>query len=442
MSVTERFAQYLHEQALCQPHERFLLAVSGGKDSVMMTRLFAELNYDFGIAHCNFGLRGNESDADEALVRELAGTLGVPFYVTRFDTAEVARQAGISIQMAARDLRYAWFETIRVSQGYDCVAVAQHQNDHVETLLLNLVRGTGLAGLQGIKARRGHIIRPMLFLTSAEIERYVQQNNLKYRDDASNFSTKYARNKIRLEVIPRLKELNRDLEMTLATNMAHFSDAYTVLQQYIQDLRGKLFVERDRGEWHISTAGLADLHPQRFLWYELFKPFGFTEPVLNDLANSFSQLSGKQFASASHVLYGDRNEVVLVRKEETRQEAVQLTAIGTGVQWGRYRIEASLTTDTRVSSAPHMAQFDADQVTFPLSIRTWEKGDMFQPLGMEGRKKLSDLFVSLKIPVYRKHAVPIVTNGNGDILWVAPYRMDDRYKITHKTKKVLTLACF
>jgi len=442
MSIAERFVHYLHEQALCQPHERFLLTVSGGKDSVMMTRLFTELGYTVGIAHCNFALRGAASDADETLVYELAKTLGLPFYVTRFDTVSYARDAGISVQMAARELRYGWFETIRVSQGYDYIAVAQHRNDHVETLMLNLVRGTGLAGLQGIQPKRGRIIRPMLFLSATEIEEYVRKHNLKYRDDASNFSTKYARNKIRLEVIPKLKELNPDLEKTLVKNMAHFSDAYAVLQQHIQHLRAQLFTAHGENEWHIPIAALEVLNPQQFLLYDLFKPFGFTEAVLSDLASSFTGTPGKQFPSLSHTLYMDRDEVVLIPNKTEVEEVVVLENKGWGVQWGGRRFESSLVADTDVRTESHIAQFDADKVVFPLSIRAWKHGDTFRPLGMKGHKKLSDLFVSLKIPVYRKHTVPVVTNGNGDILWVVPYRMDDRYKITGKTKKVLTLACF
>lgn len=442
MSVAERFVQYLHEQALCQPHERFLLAVSGGKDSVMMTRLFSESGYAVGIAHCNFGLRGAASDADEALVYELAKTLGVPFYVTRFDTVSHARREGISVQMAARELRYRWFETIRVSQGYDYIAVAQHRNDHVETLVLNLVRGTGLAGLQGIQPKRGRIIRPMLFLSATEIEEYVRKHRLEYRDDASNFSTKYARNKIRMEVIPKLKELNPDLEQTLARNMAHFSDAYTVLHQHILHLRAQLFTAHSEDEWHIPIIGLETLNPQLFLLYELFKPFGFTEAVLSDLAGSLTGAPGKQFTSPSHVLYLDRDEVVVIRKKAAIEGYTVLEKQGDRVQWGGYRFESSIAANTGVRTESHLVQLDAEKIVFPLSIRAWKKGDRFRPLGMKGHKKLSDLFVSLKIPVYRKHTVPVVTNGNGDILWVVPYRMDDRYKITSKTKKVLTLACF
>ena len=443
MTVQERFSQFLDEQALCQPDGRILLAVSGGKDSVLMTHLFAGAGYAIGIAHCNFQLRGADADADEALVNRLARQLDAPFYTTAFDTETYARSHGISIQMAARDLRYAWLETIRASQGYDCIAVAQHQNDHLETLLLNLVRGTGLGGLRGIHPKRGRIIRPLLFLTAAEVAAEVGRQGLDYRDDASNFSTKYARNKIRLEVIPKLKELNPALEHTMAENMAHFTDAQTVLQRYVSELRDQLFMPKQVGEgkeWHIPIAGLSTLEPQLFLLYELFKPYGFSEAVLADLVEALDGISGKQFFSPSHVLYLDRQTVVMRRSEPFTDDVATIHEADKSVCWGECRFEAGWSTDTVVRADPSIAQFDADRLVFPLRIRSWQPGDAFHPLGMGGRKKLSDFFVSLKIPAHDKHRVPVVVNGNGDIIWVAPHRMDNRYKITAETKKVFTLA--
>lgn len=444
MGVPERLVQYVGEQDLCRPGDRILLAVSGGKDSVLMCHLFAGAGYTIGIAHCNFQLRGADSDADEALVNRLARQLEVPFYTAAFDTAEHARAYGISIQMAARDLRYDWLETIRASQGYDHIAIAQHQNDHLETLLLNLVRGTGLSGLRGIRPKRGRIIRPLLFLTAEEVAAEVARRGLEYRDDASNFSTKYARNKIRLEVIPKLKELNPALERTMAADIARFTDAHAVVQRYVAALRDRLFVpERREGgqEWHIPIAELAALQPQRFLLYELFRPYGFTESVLADLADALPGIPGKQFFSPSHALYVDRHVVVLKPLDErSGVDEALINESGGSVNWGGHRFEAGFAADTSVRTDPHIAQFDADRLVFPLRIRSWRTGDAFHPLGMNGRKKLSDFFVSLKIPLHDKHRIPVVVNGNGDIIWVAPYRIDNRYKITAETKKVFTLA--
>lgn len=440
MSVQERFIRYLDEQALCKPGERILLAISGGRDSVLMTHLFAHAGYTIGIAHCNFKLRGADADADEALVNGLAQQLEVPFYTTSFDTEAYAGRHSVSIQMAARDLRYEWLETIRASQGYDYIAVAQHQNDHVETLLLNLVRGTGLSGLRGIQPKRGRIIRPLLFLTVEEVTAEVERQALEYRDDASNFSTKYARNKIRLDVIPHLKELNPALERTMAASMVHFADAHAVLLRYVAGLRNGLFVAKGVDQWHIATAELMALDPQLFLLYELFRPYGFTEAVLSDLAETLPGIPGKQFFSPSHVLYIDRQIVVLKRSEIRVEEVATILDAGESVCWGGRCFESGWSTDTTIRVETDIAQFDADRIVFPLQIRSWRTADAFHPLGMKGSKKLSDFFVSLKIPVYHKHRIPVVLNGNGDIIWVAPYRMDNRYKITGKTKKVFTLA--
>lgn len=442
MGLQERFVSYLRNQALCRPGDRILLAVSGGKDSVLMARLFAESGFSIGIAHCNFGLRGNESDADEAFVADLAKSLDVPFYSTFFDTSAYARKHGVSIQMAARTLRYDWFETIRAGQGYDYIAVAHHQNDHIETLILNLVRGTGLSGLRGIQPRRGRIIRPLLFLRGEEIAAYVHKHRIAYRDDASNFSTKYARNKIRLEVIPRLKELNPELERTMVENINHFTDSYTVLQGYIDELRSRLFTKSGHEEWHIPIAALERLEPRGYLLFELLRPYGFTEAVTADMARTLSGTPGREFLSPTHRLYIDRDSAVLKRMETAERQVAFIVAPGDTVQWEEYRLVSGLTTETAVRPDANNAQFDADKIVFPICIRAWQDGDTFHPLGMKGRKKLSDFLISLKVPAYRKHTVPIVVNGNGDILWVVPYRLDDRYKITGETKKVFTLACF
>lgn len=442
MNVQERFVQNLRINALCSPGDRVLLAVSGGRDSVLMAHLFAEAGYPVGIAHCNFRLRGNDSDADEVFVSALADRLGIPFHTKAFDTAAYASQQGISIQMAARDLRYQWFEEIRAECGYDYIAIAQHQNDNTETVLLNLVRGTGLAGLGGIHPKRGCLIRPLLFLSGAEVGAQVEQLGLEYREDESNFSTKYARNKIRLAVVPVLKTLNPDLERTFTANISRFSAAYEVLQTYIDELRSQLFEQHNALEWHISIAGLTSRHANLFVWYELFRPFGFSETVLGDLMNVLPDgLPGKRFESNTHVLHLDRDKLILMAIETQARTAVFLETPGAEVQWHDYHFQSGLTTDTTVRAEPYMAQYDANRLIFPLQIRSWQPGDTFRPLGMNGNKKLSDLFVSLKIPRYRKKDVPVVVNGNGDIIWVAPYRISDCYKITDKTKKVFTLAC-
>jgi len=442
MSISERFLRFIDEQNLCRRHERILLGVSGGKDSVLMVHLFAEAGFPIGIAHCNFRLRGADADADEAFVSALADRFEVPFYGISFDTQAHAREHGISIQMAARELRYDWFETIRASQGYDWIAVAHHRSDHVETLLLNLVRGTGLPGLRGMQPRRGRIIRPLLFLDAEEIMAYVREHGIAYRDDESNFSVKYARNKIRLEVIPRLKELNPDLEQTVAASMNRFADAHRVVQQYVGALRSRLIVPGGEGEWTLPLNKVMALDPRAFLLHELLRPFDFSEAVTADISRSLPGIPGAHFHSPTHRLYIDRGYLVLTRiRSAAVRGSVLITRPGEAVRWGDTVFETALTDDTTIADDRRVARLDAGQIVFPIEIRSWQEGDVFYPLGLGRRKKLSDFFVSIKMPLYRKPDVPVVVNGNGDILWVAPYRIDDRYKITGETKKVFTLAC-
>lgn len=442
MKLQSRFEHYMQEHDLCAPEDKILLAVSGGMDSVLMAHLFVIQGYTVGLAHCNFGLRGEASDGDEEFVNQLAQEWDIPYFSTLFDTGSYAGERGISIQMAARELRYQWLENIRETQGYDYIAVAQHQNDNVETVLLNLVRGTGLAGLHGILPKRGRIIRPLLFLSRDEISEAVKYWRLPYREDESNNSTKYARNKIRLEIVPKLKALNPDLEQTFAENIRRFTESHELIQRYADDLRNRLFEPCLPYGYRIPIRSLQELHPQKLLVYELFKPYGFADRVMDDLILALNGISGKQFFSDSHVLLRDRNYLLLKPADGKEYDEVATIANpGDETKWSSYHFRSTVSDDTTLGKNQYIAKFDADKITFPLQIRSWQLADAFSPLGMKGKKKLSDFFISLKIPVYEKKNIPIVTQADGEIIWVAPYRIDERYKITDKTKKVITLTC-
>lgn len=442
MVIQDRFATFIKSEGLCWPTDRVVLAVSGGMDSMLMLHLFAQARYDIGVAHCNFSLRGAESDADEQLVRAAAKRLGLPFHTQRFDTEAYAEKHGISIQMAARDLRYAWLEEVRQAGSYDCIAVAHHLNDSLETALINWVRGTGLAGMVGISPKRGRIIRPLLFATRDEVADAVGRWGLDYREDASNRSVKYARNKIRLEVVPALKELNPGLEQTFATNSFFFSESLELVRRETERYRAQLLVEYEEGRFRLRRQAIAELVPQRLLVSELLRPFGFGVAAVDDLLDMGEDVSGKQFETRSHVLYVDR-EFVFIHPHPpaaTTDHAV-IVRLDEPVRWGDYEFVATESSDTRILADPSAVQFDAALLTLPLRVRGWRRADAFRPLGMRGSKKLSDYFVSIKIPRFQKDRVPIVTTAAGDIAWVAPYRMDDRFKITDKTKKVITLTC-
>lgn len=442
MNVQERFEQYLTEYARCTRDHRVLLAVSGGMDSMLMLYLFCMQGFDVGIAHCNFKLRGSDSDADESLVRETASHLGKLYHSTCFDTLAYAKFQGISTQMAARTLRYEWLERIREQSGYDLIAIAQHQNDNAETLLLNLVRGTGLAGLHGILPRRDKLIRPLLFLSRDEIEETVMHLDIPFREDASNATTKYARNKIRLEVIPKLKELNPKLEKTFEDNIRHFSDAYTFVQRYTSQLRERIFKAQGRDGFLIERMELNRLDPIRLFVFELFSPFGFSASVLDDFIEGLNAHPGRRFYSTTHVLLLDREVILTPLSSIAVLDNLIIDAPGEANRflWGSHRFSCKLSNDTRISPNPEAVKLDAEKVKFPLTVRSWAVGDSFKPLGMKGKKKLSDFFISLKIPLTAKHLIPVVADATGNIIWVAPYRIDERYKITDNTKKVITLA--
>lgn len=443
MNLVLRFQQYLQETLHISVGDHILLAVSGGRDSMLMAHLFLRSGYSCIIAHCNFHLREGDADLDEQLVREFAEQHNVPFFVRHFQTNDYAQQYGISTQMAARELRYAWFEELRIQQGARWIAIAQHQDDHIETVLLNLTRGTGLQGLQGILPKRGEIIRPLLFLSSAEITACVKELQIPFRDDQSNFSTKYARNKVRLEIIPKFREISPEFDNIMQENIVHFQEAYDLLQSFVFPIRSELFV----AEGNLIRIEKLKLQPylhRLTLLFELFKPYGFSKNILADLQANWCGEPGKVFHAPHYELLLDREDLWLKVKvaDLNPRKTLEIPADNPIFSFGDKRFEASIGEEIAIHPSENVLQVDFDRLQFPLLLRFWEEGDYFCPLGMGGkRKKLSDYFVQKKIGRYEKQTIPILVNGNGDIVWIVNYRADNRYRITESTKKVFTLVC-
>lgn len=447
-TLQKRFEQFILEQQLCQPdRHRLLVGVSGGKDSMLLLHLLAQAGYQVGVAHCNFGLRGAESDLDETFVRDQAAQLKLPFYLKRFDTTAYAAEKGISIQMAARDLRYAWFEEQRQEQGFDFIAVAHHATDNVETILINQLRGTGIRGLTGMQAFTDRLIRPLLFLRAEEIASAVAALGLPFRDDQSNFSTDYTRNKIRLEVLPPLKEINPDLEDTFARNSKALQEVQEFLDEQVADLRSRYLVEN--GDMvTLAIEPILQFRSYRLLLYELLRPYGFSSAVVSDLAErlnaSGSTQSGLQFYSSTHHLLLDRNNLLIRPIQggtnpsypgEQHQFKVEIQAIS---EWSETQ-----PLEEKRANDPNMAYFDADRVTLPLKIRPWKEGDVFRPFGMGGKhKKLSDFFIGLKLTRWQKAEVPVVVDAAGTIIWVVPYRVSSDYNICDRTQNVMVISYF
>jgi tRNA(Ile)-lysidine synthase len=436
MLPDKKFVDFIDKNSLFRRDGTLLAAVSGGMDSVLMVHLLQSLGYKFAIAHCNFQLRGTEADADQQFCKQLAQQLNVPFYTVNFNTQYHATENKISIQMAARELRYQWFEQLRQQFNYTAIALAHHQNDTIETILLNLVRGTGIAGLHGILPKNGWLVRPMLFLSREEIVQLVKANGYSYVEDGSNASTKYARNKLRHEVIPKLQELNPSLEKTFESNLKHFRDLEALLELRIAELKESLLIYID-DEVHLPLNGVKALNPQRLLLFKLLEEYGFNETSVEDLTAALDKHSGRVFESAGFKLILDRDKLIITPKNKIVGKTVSINADHNAVDYGKYKLTV-LHDDSPliVKDNPLAVSVDADKLVYPLSVRAWQQTDSFHPLGMKTRKKLSDFFISLKIPVHQKTEIPLLINGNGDIIWVGGYRLNDRYKVTENTKKV------
>ena len=436
MLPLQNFLDYIRQNALFEPHHRILLAVSGGKDSVIMAHLFKQAGFSFGIAHCNFGLRGGESQRDEHFVRTLAALADVSVYVRHFETKRYAAEHKVSTQMAARDLRYAWFEELRVQHGYDRIAVAHHQNDVIETVLLNLVRGTGIAGLHGILPKRGNLIRPLLFLSRQDINQLAEDNEIGFVEDSSNLSTTYARNKLRLDVMPVLKGINPKLEQTFEHNIRRFAETEIVLQQAVEKAKKDICINNANGVY-LSLDGIERLEPKRLLLYEILKSYSFTETVVDEVLAAGSKQTGTSFYSVTHRLTIDRDSLLLTAVATEQDFVNQMVhPEDTRIELTNQIITLHYSDIISFENDPRKAYIDADRLSFPMVIRSWQDGDRFRPMGMRNYKKISDFFTDQKIPLPRKAQIPLLINGNGDIVWVAGLRQDDRYKVTGTTKKV------
>jgi len=436
MLPVKRFTDYVEQNQLFDRGNRILAAVSGGMDSVLMSLFLHEADYQFGIAHCNFRLRGEEAAADQQFCLDLAGKLGVPFHTINFNTLGYAAENKISIQMAARELRYQWFEQIRQQHDYDFIALAHHQNDTIETILLNMVRGTGIAGLHGIMPKNGRVVRPMLGFTREEVQKIIRENDIAFVEDSSNASSKYARNKIRLEVIPKLKELNPAVENTFQQHLRHFRELEELLELSINAAREKVFEQKGK-EIYLSVTEIRRLNPQHLLLSGLLKPFGFSEAMVDDIISVLDKHSGRQFETATYRLVLDRDQLILSPLVAENGLNVVINKDTEQVSYGDYQIRIEHRDEaTIIKNNPLIAAVDKDLLIYPLQVRAWRQSDYFYPLGMKMRKKLSDFFINQKIPLHHKSKIPIIVNGNGDIIWIGGYRPDERYKVGGQTKKI------
>ena len=438
--MLQDFLKYIEKNKICRKEDRILLAVSGGIDSMVMAHLFISGGFKPAIAHCNFSLRGEESDKDEKLVRKLASDYNIPLYFERFETKKYAREKGISVQMAARELRYKWFETIRSLNNFDFVAVAHNLNDNIETLLINLVRGTGISGLTGMKPVSNRIIRPVLFATRHRIEEYCDLYRIPFREDRSNSDTKYTRNKIRHLVIPVLKEINSSVETTLDETAGRLSDTNEILKCYLEIIKEQATGKKGKS----LTFNIKELQPflhNKTLIFELFSPYGIKGSAVHDLVNVISGETGGRIITSTHSIIKNREELIIfplsekIHKIYCEINNTKEFTVAPGIESADI---VAVTPGFKIPDEKETACIDLKKISFPLIIRRWEKGDSFFPLGMKNRKKLSDYFIDKKFSAFEKEEA-LILESLGEIIWIIGERIDDRYKITPSTTEVLRI---
>ncbi len=443
MSLVKKIQQHILQHRLIKDEDRLLLAVSGGLDSILLLEILHQLGYNITVAHCNFNLRGVESEDDEKFVVEYCGNLKIPVYQHTFQTEKYAIENKISIQMAARDLRYAWFEDLCKVHGYTTIVTAHHANDHAETILLNLIRGTGLAGLKGISERNGNIVRPLLPFTRKELDQFVLINNLKWREDSSNQSRDYQRNLIRLEVLPILKKINPSLENTLSNFSKVILESNFLLEEYIEQKLSGLKSE-DASSIILQTGTICDHPSLNTLLHHFLTKYGFNPDIISTISTAIKEKrSGKIFFSKKYRALIDRSQIIITSLQNVNEESEIVIEEGNTVislPTGLLRMQLMQPDlSLMVQNKDNMtAYLDAGMLNYPLLCRKWIQGDYFYPLGMEHRQKLSDFFIDHKVPLSTKEVSWVLMAGE-DIAWVIGQRIDQRYRLTEKTEQVLAL---
>ena len=443
MALLEAFRKYIADNDLATHDDRILLTVSGGVDSMVMLSLFTRSGYRVGVAHCNFQLRGAESDEDEVLVEEEARKYGVEFYNKRFETAAEMERTGESMEMAARRLRYAWFDALSREHGYTVVAIAHHADDSIETFFINLLRGTGLRGLTGISTRMGRVVRPLMFASRREILEYAVAQKIPFREDSSNRSTKYLRNKVRLGLIPRIREINPKFTDLMRHNIERLTDTQLFIEAAVAHMREDVVTETD-GIATIHVERIEAAYPRNFAVYELLSSeYGFKGDVCDSICRALTEaVSGRRFYAKEYVATVDRGRILVERiaPDDACEVIVERGAQRSYCGNMALYFESCDIDDIRVYDVPEqVALLDADLLHYPLRLRRWREGDAFVPFGMEGHKKVSDYLVDRKVSLPEKQRQFVLVSGD-EIVWLVGRRIDDRYRLTDRTENVLRIT--
>lgn len=426
MKLLEKVKQFMAAQKMTTPSSGpVVVGFSGGADSVTLLHILHNLGFTCIAAHCNFQLRGNDSQSDEAFARSFSDRLNLKTECIRFDTKSYARQHKLSIEMAARELRYNWFNQLQQHYGASSIAVGHHADDSIETALINLVRGTGIDGLSGIQPVNGSVIRPLLCLSQQEIEDYIQYNKLSYVTDSTNFSTEIIRNKIRLTLIPLAETINPSFRTTMVETMRHLGESADLLSDYLQQVK-KSLVKSTQEEVRIPIEELRKHKASVTLLYNLLKDYNYNSRQSEQIFRALDAEAGKLFYSPTHCLLKDRTELIIRALRKYSSD------IGGEVELRIFPRDDQFMFSTN----PHLIHLDAGNIQLPLQLRTWKAGDSFIPLGMRNRKKLSDFLTDLKLNRMEKNEVKVLTDVAGSILWVVGFRIDEQFRVTSSTKTI------
>jgi tRNA(Ile)-lysidine synthase len=418
-----KISDFIERNQLMHIERKQLVAVSGGADSVALLLILKRLGYNLDAVHCNFHLRGEESNRDETFVKELCKKNNVNVHLIHFDTNTYASLHHVSIEMAARELRYRYFEQLRQDIGAECICVAHHQNDTVETFLMNLVRGTGLHGLTGIKPRNGFVVRPMLEVSKHEIEDFLCSIEQTWIVDSTNLKDDVVRNKLRLNIIPQLESINPQVSTHILQTVQRLSEVERVLNQSVESARKRVIDE----DGHILIDSLLAEPSPALLLYEILSPMGFSSASIEQVATHLDQCPGRIYSSPTHELAIDRQRIIIAEKHAL-PATLRIPEPGLYSYENRH-VRVEVTDDSLISKQPSEATLDAQQVTFPLTIRPTRNGDRFIPYGMEGSRLVSDYLTDKKVNILEKRRQLVVTDKSEAIVWLVNHRTDNRFRI-------------
>lgn len=441
MDLLKRFKGYVNQNDLFRRGDKLLLAVSGGVDSVVLCELCEQAGYDFSIAHCNFQLRGEESERDEKFVRTLGKKYGVEVVVKKFDTERYATESKKGIQEAARDLRYEWFAEL-IDQNSKFILTAHHADDNIETVLMNFCRGTGLHGLEGIPNRSGYLRRPLLGFWKHELIEFAKENDLRFVEDSSNQTLKYTRNLFRNEILPLISKAYPEVKSNLRDNIDRFRGVTRLYQTLVSDLKKKLCKRKDH-EIHIPIKQLLS-YQNRALIFEIISDYGFTERQVDEVIRLAESESGKiiQSPGSNYRVIKFRNWFIISPGKPNHAETILIDESTKEMEMANGRLKFETVDRTSGFGPPNSASIaclDSKDITFPLILRKWKQGDYFYPLGMRKKKKLARFFIDQKLSKTEREKIWVL-EMNKKILWVVGHRIDDRFRITDTTKDILKIT--